>query len=32
VIALAERVKASNVATVDHRHFHAIKRPHTRLR
>jgi hypothetical protein len=32
VIALAERIKASNIATVDHRRIHAIKRPHTRLR
>ena len=29
VIALAERIKASSVATLDHRHFHAIKPAHT---
>lgn len=29
VIALAERVKASSVATLDHRHFHAVKPAHT---
>jgi len=29
VIALTERVEASSVATLDHRHFHAIKPAHT---
>lgn len=28
VIALAERLKATSVATLDHRHFHAVKPVH----